>query len=53
MHKKLHFVLLLIFIFNSVFSQENKCPKLVGLYVGFGKEVTNPDYNFSSQYYKL
>jgi hypothetical protein len=52
MDKKLHFVLVFIFIFNALYGQVNK-DYSVGFYYGFGNEFKNRDYTFNNQYYKV
>ena len=53
MYRKILFASILIFVFNSLCSQENRYSKSVSLHVGFGKEFNAQDYTFTNQYYKL
>jgi hypothetical protein len=53
MNKKIHFTLVLIFIFNAFYGQVNKHNLSVGFYSGFGNEFKNHDYTLTNHYYKL
>jgi hypothetical protein len=53
MNKKLHFTVVLIFVFNAIYGQIRREHLSVGFSFGFGNEFKNDDYTFTNQYYKL
>lgn len=48
-----HFTLFLLLIFSVGHAQDVEHNVSLGLYYGFGKDIKNKDYNYSSHYFKL
>ncbi|MEZ7506884.1 acyloxyacyl hydrolase [Flavobacterium sp. Arc2] len=49
----MRFALLLLLIFSAVHAQDVKHSMSLGVYYGFGNDIKNKDYNYSSRYFKL
>ena len=47
------FIVFILLLFKSTFSQHSKHPVSVGLNYGFGSEIKNTDYTYTNHYYKL